>query len=909
MKITNCKVNHLANPLGYQLSTPCFSYTVEQATGTKQTAARIVVTQGGNPVADTGFCADLNPLSQPIELTLQPRTRYHWAVTVQTDAGEEATSEDNWFETGKLQEDWQANWITCAEVLRHPIFSKTFCIEKTIASARVYICGLGLYTLALNGKAVTDECLTPYCNNYSAWVQYQTYDVTAHIAAQNTLAVTLGNGWYKGRFGHKSRPGDPGNYGDRFRLIAELHLTFADGSTKVIATDESWDVTASNITFSSIYDGEHRDDTLAPSPEEKAVLLPADEVAKINLVARLSTPVTVRECLAPVALLQTPAGEQVFDVGQNMAGGFRLSVHEPVGTRICVQFGEVLQNGNFYRDNLRSAAAEYVYVSDGEPHVLQPVFTFYGYRYAKVEGVSKLSKTDFEALVYYSDIPSVSTLTTGHTGINQLLSNIRWGQKSNFIDLPTDCPQRDERMGWTADTQVFVPTAAYLTDCYAFYAKYLHDLRTEQAAFDGLVPQTVPSLGVKSSSSVWGDAATIMPWMLYEYYGDADILHQSYQSMVDWVEYMRKVDGNDHGWQRVFHFGDWLALDHPNKRPDETAGGTEEAFISDVYFYNSIRLVAKAAAVLGKMQQAQDYNTLADKHLAAIRGEYFTASGRCAIATQTGYGLALYFGLSPKPERTINQLKALLKKTDYKIQTGFVGTPLILKVLSQMGEDEIAYRIVRNEEYPGWLYAVNLGATTVWERWNSMNPDGSVSSTGMNSFNHYAYGAVGEWLWQTAAGIAPCADAPGFQKVMLRPVPDYDLGYVKAQFNSPAGRYAVTWEVLDAQTVHLSVTVPFGCSAQLRLPYAADTEGERTLGAGTFDITYHTTKPLKEVLTVDSTITALLENERTGALLRKTMPQIAQLPAQLRGMTLRQLTQRMGGEQQLAGINQMLAQA
>lgn len=898
MTITNCKTNHLINPLGFALDTVAFSYTVEHATGSTQTAARIVVTQGGETLADTGFCADINPLGQAVALPLQPCTRYHWTVTVQTDAGEEATSEQNWFETGKQQQLWQASWITCQDKdeARHPIFGKCFAAEGQLTSARLYICGLGLYTASLNGKSVTDECLTPYFTNYADWVQYQTYDVTALVAAQNSIEVTLGNGWYKGRFGHNSRPNDAGHYGDSFKLIAELHLTFADGSKQLIKTDESWNVTRSNITFSNIYDGEHRDDTLSPVLAQQALLLPDEEAKTLHLTERLSTAVTTKERLQPIALLQTPAGEQVFDVGQNMAGGFRLKVHEPKGTQIRLQFGDVLQNDNFYRDNLRSAAAEYRYISDGEPHVLQPVFTFYGYRYAKVEGASSLSAEDFEALVYYSDVPGVSSLVTGHSGVNQLLSNIQWGQKGNFIDLPTDCPQRDERMGWTADTQVFVPTAAYLTDNYAFYRKYLRDLRSEQAAFDGLVPQTVPSLGTKSTSSVWGDAATIMPWMLYEYYGDESILHESYQSMADWVEYMRRIDGDDFGWRRVFHFGDWLALDHPNKKPDETAGGTEEAYISDVYFYNSICLVAKAAGVLGKTQDEKQYQALAETHLAKIRNEYFTANGRCAIATQTGFVLALYYGLSPVPQRTIEQLKLLLKKTDYKMQTGFVGTPLLLKVLSQMGEDEIAYRILKNEDYPGWLYAVNLGATTVWERWNSMNPDGSVSSTGMNSFNHYAYGAVGEWIWQTAAGISPCGDAPGFQKAILRPVPNYDLRFVRAEYASPAGCYRVAWEVLDADHVHLSVTVPFGCTAQLLLPYAADTEPERSLASGTFELTYRTKQSLKEILTVDSTIAVLLDNEASSALLKKVVPQITQLPAQMRGMAMRQVMMRMGGD-------------
>lgn len=913
MKILNCKVNHVVNPMGYLLEVPRFSWQVEDAKGKVQTEARIVVTrdeEGTQILADTGMREELNMLGEPVEVRLQPRTRYYWQVIVRTDAGEEAASDVNWFETGKLEEPWSGKWLTCdSSINRHPVFYKGFRLDAPIVSARLYICGLGLYEAKLNGKRVGEERLTPYCNNYNSWVQYQTYDVLQLLQQENEMEVLLGNGWYKGRFGHTSRPGDKGYYGEGWKLIAELHVNYEDGRREVISTDKSWQVFRSKLTFSGIYDGEQRDDTLPDMDMEQAVLLSEQEQEALHLTERLSLPVLAQEEIVPIELIETPLGEQIFDLGQNMAGGFRLSVCEPEGTRICVQMGEVLQEGNFYRDNLRSARAEYLYISDGNPHVLEPVFTYYGYRYAKVEGVSRLRKEDFTGLAYYSDVPAVGKLSVKKGSLNQLLSNIRWSQKSNFIDVPTDCPQRDERMGWTADTQVFVPTASYFTDAYAFYRKYLYDLRREQKACGGLVPNVIPGFGTRETSAVWGDAAVIIPWKLYLYYGDSAILEESIDSMAEWVEYIRRVDGGDHGWRRAFQFGDWLALDHPGSGTDQVRGGTDEAYIADIYYMNSARLVAKAAEVLigGQMQKEgktderlahycfmqKEYNRLADRLTEEIQKEYFTPGGRCAITTQTGYVLALYYGLAKDREKVFNELLKLLKKTDHKIKTGFVGTPLIMEVLSSMGEEGLAYEILHNEEYPGWLYEVGLGATTIWERWNSMNPDGSVSSTGMNSFNHYAYGSVGEWMWQNIAGIRPVEEAPGFKRILIRPVPDRETGGAEAEYHSPMGTYRVQWEVRSADEVYLRIEVPFGCTAKLELPYAAQKES-RELSPGIFELTYRTREPLWKEVSVDMTIEELLEQPKAKAVLLGFMPQLTHVPDQMRKMSLRMALERSG---------------
>lgn len=374
MRITNCLVNHLCNPLGFAMDDPVFSYQVEDAVGKHQTVARICVTadaQGEVILADTGF-AFLNSLGESIRMPLSPCTRYWWTVTVRTDAGEEATSEVNWFETGMRDQAWQGKWISCEpEEKRHPIFRKGFTVQGDLQQARLYICGLGLYEASINGCAVTQERLTPGLNDYASWVQAQTYDVTGLLQVENEISVLMGRGWYLGRFSTDHGKYDPSYHGTRWKLIAELHLRYLDGYEEIISTDDSWRVTRSNILFSDIYDGEQVDDTLPVLPEEPAVLL--DEALPVE--DRRSVPVLPQEKIRPVELLHTPAGEQVFDLGQNFAGVFRLSVHEPRGTVIRVQTGEVLQQGNFYRDNLRSAKSEYVYVSDGNAHVLTPRFT------------------------------------------------------------------------------------------------------------------------------------------------------------------------------------------------------------------------------------------------------------------------------------------------------------------------------------------------------------------------------------------------------------------------------------------------------------------------------------------------------------------------------------------------------
>lgn len=842
MKITHCCVNHLQNPLGYYFAQPTFTWQVEEATGKQQLDARLVVAQDSGLTAvvlDTGFAA-LNSLGVTPKFPLAPRTRYYWVVTVRTDAGEEATSPVQWFETAKMDEPWQAQWITCDEdEPRCPVFRHTLPLQKPVQDARLYICGLGLYEAYLNGERVGDEHLTPYCNDYYLWLQYQTYDVTAALQKGGDFRVMLGGGWYGSRFGLGLKPDSPAWISKKRQLIAEFRVTYTDGSTEVFGTEPGWAVTRSTITGGSIYDGEYADATLPELPAERAE---ACEAPAAHLMERLSPPVRIQETLPVKELLHTPAGETVLDLGQNNAGIFLLRVDLPRGAVVHLQFGELLQDGSFYRGNLRSALQEYRWVSDGKPTVLQPHFTYYGYRFVKVEGVPNLKAEDYTALVLYSDISAIGSIVTGNALVNRLIQNAMWGQKSNFVDVPTDCPQRDERMGWTADAQVFCGTATYLTETYPFYRKYLYDMALEQAVRGGKAPEVVPAVNRESTCSVWGDATCIMPWVLYLQTGDASILAEHYEAMRSWIGYIASVDGDDCGWRKIFHFGDWLALDgHPEGQTGVEAnkGGTDDGFIADVYYRNSVMLTAKSARVLGHDADAEALNAQADTLLARIRRDYYTADGHCRIRTQTAQVLTIFYALTDDPAIAAKDLAALLEENGGKLTTGFVGAPLLCRVLSAQGMDKTAYDLLLNEEYPGWLYAVKLGATTIWERWNSVMPDGHVSSTGMNSMNHYSYGSIVEWLWRWAAGLQPVETAPGFHKVVLTPRTDPRLGHLDAVCRTAAGTYAVHWRYQQDGALHFVFTVPFGCEAELSLPNVPQGQQfPKTLTAGSYEFSY-----------------------------------------------------------------------
>ncbi|NLX08297.1 MAG: family 78 glycoside hydrolase catalytic domain, partial [Chloroflexi bacterium] len=734
-------------------------------------------------------------------------------------------------------------------------------------AARAYICGLGLYHCELNGEKVGDEYFTPYCNAYDQWIQYQTFDLTDQlVTGANLITVMLGNGWYKGRYG--ANRGVTEFYGDRFALIAELHLTLEDGSERIITTDTSWQAQPSPVLVSDIFDGETLDARIGktvPAPDASFGVRPlALDTARLE--ARRSLPVCINETIRPVAVIHTPAGETVLDMGQNMTGWLRFRTSAPAGTRLYFQFGEVLQDGNFFRDNLRTAKAEYTYIADGTDAVVEPYFTFFGFRYVKISGwVGELNPDDFTGCVIYSKMDLIGTLETSNEQVNQLIRNVLWGQKGNFLDIPTDCPQRDERLGWTGDIQVFSGTACFNMDAAAFLSRFAYDLGKEQAKLGGMVPHIVPMVNLnKGGSAAWADVATILPWNLYEFYGDSGILAQQFESMRAWVDYIRQSDDASGGrrlWTEGTHFGDWLALDASD--PTSRRGGTPHDFIASAFYCYSARLTAQAADLLGKTEHAAAYAQLSAEVKAAIQAEYFTPTGRLAVPTQTGYVLALFMDLVPDEhrERVQNDFIVRLQQDNVHLRTGFVGTPYLCRVLSNIGANDLAYRLLLNEDFPSWLYAVNLGATTIWERWNSINPDGSISSTGMNSLNHYAYGSIVEWMYRDMCGLNPAFEdsMTGFRRALIAPKPDPSLRWARARYRSAAGTYESGWHIDDAGQITLDLTIPFNASARvvvadadlgavmlnggpLRGGEQIGGQVEVTLGAGRHTITY----PLRE---------------------------------------------------------------
>lgn len=834
MIINQLRTNHLTNPCGYEIETPVFSWVVAESTGKKQECAQIRISKDvafENIVYDTGKTENINSLAYKAETALEPRTKYYWDVTVWADDGNSGKSEPAYFETAKMREPWQAKWLTSPfEKEIHPLFRKEVNINKKISSARAYIIGLGLYELQINNCKGGDEYLAPFCNDYDKWLQYQTYDITSLLRnGDNAIDVMLGNGWYKGRFGFINELDKL--YGDSFLLFAEIKITYEGGVTETIATGEDWLCAKSPVLSSGIYDGEVYDANVEAVEWRKAVEAAAP---KSTLKARLSPPVTISERRKPIKLLRTPVGEDVLDFGQIMTGWVEFTCNIPKGEEVLLQFGELLQNDNFYTENLRTAKQEFRFISNGHARAVRPHFTFYGFRFVKISGIDKIDPDDFTACAIHSDLDLIGEIETSNEKVNKLISNVKWGQRGNFLDVPTDCPQRDERMGWTGDAQVFAATASFNMYTPAFFKKYLFDMLEEQKQLDGSVPHVVPDVlaqisrtgvafenGEQHGSCAWGDAATIIPWTMYQFYGDKYLLAAGYENMKLWADYICKQDedhcGGSRLWSCGFHFADWLALDNP----DTTSryGRTDPYFVASCYYYYSTALTAKAAKTLDLFEDCQKYEARAEEIKAAIQKEYFTPTGRLAIDTQTALVLALYFDVAPSAhrQRLISDLKNTLEACGNHLNTGFVGTAYLCPALSKNGLAEYAYTLLLNEDYPSWLYEVNMGATTVWERWNSVLPNGLVSDTGMNSMNHYAYGAIMEWMYRYMCGINPDTDTPGFKKAVISPMPDTRLSFANASYMSASGCFVSKWEKIE-NGIRFNIEIPFDATAEFILP-------------------------------------------------------------------------------------------
>ncbi len=910
MRIRKLRTNRLDKPLGFQMDSVRVSYVVDEAKGKKQTAAQVIVSVDEDfkeIVYDSGVRDDIDSFGHRLPFELKEYTRYYWKVSVWTDKDENAESEPTWFETAKAPSSpWAGKFITDTfEDHIHPVFIKSIRVDKEVKKARAYATGLGIYEIYLNKSKVGDEYLLPGIHAYDSWLQYQTFELDLEIG-DNLFEAKLGDGWYKSRYGLKSK--SPKHDLD-YAFIGEIHVEYEDGSKEVIGTDLDWQVKKGKVVFDCIYDGEIYDariDDLELFPVEYTNL-------DMNLLeARLSPKISIHERIKPVEIIKTPAGETVLDFGQNMVGWVEFKANLPSGNKVFMQYGEVLQEGNFYNENLRTAKCEYTYISNGQEEMVRPYFTFYGFRYVKVEGIiGDLNPEDFTACVIHSELDETGRITTSNPQLNRLFENVRWSQKGNFLDTPTDCPQRDERMGWTGDAQIFSDTASFNMDTYGFFTKFGKDLWFEQKKNNGSVPFVVPMSGYDfHGATAWGDAATIIPWDTYMHFGDIAILEQQYESMKGWVDYIKREDDSSGGkrlWTTGKHFGDWLALD--GKVNGGVYGSTEKYFIASAYYYYSTAILTKAAKVLGKVEEEKEYSKLANDIKEAFMEEFFTSTGKLSISTQTAYAVVIFMDLVPESARSRikDDFKEKLIESGYLLNTGFVGTSYLCPSLSDIGLNDIAYKLLLNKEYPSWLYEVEMGGTTIWERWNSIEPDGKVSGTGMNSLNHYAYGSIASWMYRYMIGIRPVEEAPGFRKAIIKPQPNNGLSFAECNLDTPTGMYKVKWELKDDH-IMFNVVIPFGAKAKLILPDAVtstistnareedlieiDNQIVYNLDAGKYFFEYKLNKTYRKIYGVESSVREILEHEELKEIVIRHFPRILRgVPWQSEANTLIEILQ------------------
>ena len=829
------------NPVGIDVQHPRFSWQLlSDKANVLQTAYEIRVADSPKNlntkslIWTSGKVNSDQSVNVPYEgSALKSMQRAYWQVRVWDNSGKvTAWSEPAYWETGILRADeWNASWITMKEEVSNEslpaqYYRNEFSCTKKVKSAKVYVTSLGLYQLFVNGEKVGDQLFTPGFTSYKKRVQYQVYDVTSMLQTKNAIGAMVGDGWYRGYLGWE---GGKAYYGDQLALLVQLQVEYADGTSERFTTDENWKVSYGAIQESDIYNGEKYDARKEMNgwakpgfDESKWAAVEILNHPKDMLVASNGLPVRAIEELTPIEILTTPKGELVLDLGQNMVGYVRMKVQGKKGDQVTLKFAEVLdKDGNFYTTNLRTADATDSYTLKGEgEEVYEPHFTFHGFRYVQLIGYpGELTKDKITGIVIHSDMKPTGSFTCSDPLINQLQKNIQWGQRDNFLDIPTDCPQRDERVGWTGDTQVFSMTAAFNFGVAPFYTKWLRDLSADQLK-NGQVPNIIPDMwnNKLGGCAGWADAAVIVPWTVYRAYGDKRILEEQYSSMKGWVEYVKEHAGDDFLWNEKRHqWGDWLSFHSDDS--GYPGAYTETDFIATAYFFYSTSLLSKVAGIIGNKADAATYAELASKIKKAFINEFVTANGRLVSHTQTAYAMALSFDLIPEHlrENAINYFVADVKKFKH-LTTGFLGTPLLCSTLSAVGRDDLAFMLLNRKEFPGWLYPVTKGATTIWERWDTMKPDGSIIE-GMNSFNHYSYGAIGEWLYTYVAGLNIDIENPGYKHIIFDPHPGGGLTNAKVEFESMYGLVKSAWET-KGEKFSYEVTIPANSTGTVTLPNA-----------------------------------------------------------------------------------------
>ncbi|MDQ0227838.1 glycoside hydrolase family 78 protein [Metabacillus niabensis] len=873
MKVTDIRIEYLKNPVGIDVKKPRFSWKIlSNEKDVLQSSYQILVKHKGDVVWDTGKRdSDSSVLIEYEGAALNPCSIYEVQVEVWDNKGNHATT-DGFFETGLLSgTSFQAEWITHNfpdEETACPIFVRDFQVEKEIERIRVYATALGVYEIKINGEKVGDTFFAPGWTNYKKRLQYQTYAVDELQPGENKIEIAVGNGWYKGIFGFTCTPN---HYGDRVAALAEIHINYKDGTKEIIVTDESWKTTTGSIRYSEIYMGETIDSTFTAQKFSPVVVTTFD---KNRLVAQESEPVRITQKLPAKELIITPKGEKVIDFGQNLTGFVELKVHGKAGQKITIRHAEALdKDGNFYPDTLRQAISVDTFICNGQEQMFLPSFTFHGFKYISIEGLEEINLENFTACVLHTHMEETGSFTTSNPLVNKLQSNIQWGQRGNFLDIPTDCPQRDERLGWTGDAQVFAGTAAYNYNVALFFTKWLRDLASEQTKEHG-VPHVVPNiLGDQDGAAAWSDAAVIIPWVVYQTYGDVKVLENQYESMKGWVDYITERCGSNNLWQTGFQYGDWLALD--KEEGADRTGATDKYLVANAYYAYSTDIVRKIAKILNKTKDAEKYDELYKKIKKAFNEEYITPTGRMVSETQTGCILALHFDLAEEKyrNRILDSLKTNIANHKNHLTTGFVGTPYLCHALTENNQHDLAGTLFLKEDYPSWLYAVKKGATTIWERWNSILPNGDFDESGMNSLNHYAYGSIGEWMYKKLAGINHLE--PGYKKILIKPQFIKGITSVDATYQSVYGEIKSAWSCKNHR-IKVQVEIPANTTAVIYLP---EKEEPIEVGSGSYFFDYETETNLeKDRFSMDSTLQEIMDEPVAVELFKQYAPELMDHP-------------------------------
>jgi len=831
LSVSHLLIENFNNPCGIVEKQPRFSWQLNSETrGQYQTAYEIkVFNENGIEWSSGKVNSDQTVLIPYTGSILKSCTKYFWKVRVWDKNNKLSKwSETNRFQMGLLSNsEWQAKWIMPGyeenPKRESPLFRKQFFTSKKIKNALAFVTSHGLYEAQINGKRVGDAYLTPGWTSYNNRLEYQSYDVTDLIqTGNNVIGVTLGNGWYRGTIGYMNKANF---YGSDIALLFQMNITYSDGTKDIVISDGNWKSTTGAIIFSEIYNGE----TIDARKEKKGWSLPdyndsgwssvkVINYSLVNLVGTENELIKKHEIFKPVKLITTPKGESVIDFGQNLVGWVVMKVKGAKGDTIILSHAEMLdKQGNFYTENLRQARAQDTYILNGDSTIFEPHFTWHGFRYLKIEGYpGKINVNDFTAVALYSDLKQTGTFISSNALVNQLQKNILWGQKGNFLDIPTDCPQRDERLGWTGDAQVFSRTAAFNLDVNNFFSKWIKDLKADQQ--EGVVPFVIPNiLGAATNSAGWADAATIIPWNIYLVYGDKRILEEQYSSMKSYVESIHRYAKNDL-WNFGFHFGDWLFY-RPEDDNDGLAAVTDKYLIAQCFYAHSTHLLIKVAQVLNKTDDVIYYSKLLERIKNAFVHEYLTPNGRLISGTQTAYVLALNFDMIPDSLR-VQAAKRLADNIQFygnHLTTGFLGTPYICEVLTRFGYLDLAYKLLLQDTYPSWLYPVKMGATTIWERWDGQKPDSTFQTPGMNSFNHYAYGAIGDWMYRQMAGLDTYEDGAGYKHIKIKPQIGGDFSYVSASLLTRYGKVSSKWE-LSSGKISMDIEIPVNTTATIFVP-------------------------------------------------------------------------------------------